>query len=72
MASSVDIAWLRDAAQRLPDEPDVTSYGSLFAAAARAEASVLGRRIYAHPNHQAAPLLHQLVRLATLERANRR
>jgi hypothetical protein len=70
MAASVDIAWLLDAAQRLPGEPEVIDYGSLVATAARVEATVLGRRVYDRPHHQAAALLHQLAHVPALERAN--
>lgn len=69
--SPIDIAWLLDAAQRLPDDPDVTDYGSLVAACARVDAVVLGRRVYEQPYHQAAALLHQLARIPALERGNR-
>ena len=66
----VDIAWLLDAAQRLPGDPGVTDYGALVAAAARVDAVVLGRRVYDQPHHQAAALLQQLARVPALERAN--
>lgn len=68
---AVDLAWLLDAATRLPGEPDVTDYGALVAAAARVEATVLERRVYDQPHHQAAALLQQLARIPALESANR-
>lgn len=67
---SVDLGWLLDAASRLPGDPDVTDYGSLVAAAARVDATALGRRVYDQPHHQAAALLQQLARIPALERAN--
>jgi prophage maintenance system killer protein len=67
----IDIAWLLDAAQRLPGDPAVLDYGALFAALARTEAVVLGRRVYEQPHHRAAALLHQLARVPALENANR-
>lgn len=67
----IDIAWLLDAAQRLPGDPTVTDYGALYAALARTQAVVLGRRVYERPHHQAAALLHQLARVPALENANR-
>lgn len=67
----IDIAWLLDAAQRLPGDPAVVDYGALFAAVARTQAVVLGRRVYEQPHHQAAALLHQLARVPALEYANR-
>lgn len=67
----IDIAWLLDAAQRLPGDPAVLDYGALFAALARTQAVVLGRRVYERPHHQAAALLHQLARVPALENANR-
>ena len=67
----IDIAWLLDAVQRLPGDPAVIDYGALFAALARTEAVVLGRRVYEQPHHQAAALLHQLARVPALENANR-
>ena len=67
----IDIAWLLDAAQRLPGDPAVVDYGALYAALARTQAVVLGRRVYERPHHQAAALLHQLARVPALENANR-
>ena len=71
MTGAVDIAWLLDAAQRLPGDPSVVDYGSLAAALARVDAVVLGRRVYDKPHHQAAALLHQLARVPALEHGNR-
>jgi|GEM_PF-1078551 len=67
----IDIAWLLDAVQRLPGDPAVLDYGALFAALARTQAVMLGRRVYERPHHQAAALLHQLARVPALENANR-
>ena len=48
--TSVDIAWLLDAAQRLPGDPGVTDYGALVAAVARMDAT-LSRGRDSEPPH---------------------
>ncbi|MHC0429661.1 fic family toxin-antitoxin system, toxin component [Streptomyces sp. O3] len=71
MILHIDRAWLLDlAARHLPDDPDITDYGTLAAAVARHADAVIDVPVYAEPHHRAAALLHQLVRVPALEFAN--
>ena len=67
----VDLAWLLMAAEQYtPGDPQVTDYGSLFAAVARHQAEVFDIPVYPEPEDRAAALLHQLLRAPALERSN--
>ncbi|MFE7077810.1 fic family toxin-antitoxin system, toxin component [Streptomyces sp. NPDC057620] len=72
MIVHIDRAWLLDLAHRsLPDDPEVTDFGSLQAAVARHADKVLDVYVYAEPHHRAAALMHQLVRVPALEARNK-
>ncbi|MGW3041105.1 fic family toxin-antitoxin system, toxin component [Kitasatospora sp. NPDC001159] len=71
MILQIDRAWLLDIAhQCLPNDPDVTDYGTLAAAVARHADSVMDVPVYEAVHQRAAALMHQLVRVPALEFGN--
>ncbi|MFH8993197.1 hypothetical protein [Streptomyces sp. NPDC017940] len=53
----IDRAWLLDLAHRtLPDDPEVTDFGSLRAAVARHADKVMDVYVYTEAHHRAAAL----------------
>ncbi|MFG3223805.1 fic family toxin-antitoxin system, toxin component [Kitasatospora sp. NPDC048194] len=71
MILRIDRAWLLDIAhQCLPNDPDITDYGTLAAAVARHADCVLGVPVYEGAHQRAAALMHQLIRVPALESGN--
>jgi hypothetical protein len=67
----VDLSWLlMTAEQYTPGDPQVTDYGSLLAAVARHQAEIFDIAVYPEPHDRAAALMHQLIRIPSLERNN--
>nr|WP_223242774.1 fic family toxin-antitoxin system, toxin component [Streptomyces sp. CBMA123] len=67
----IDRVWLLDIAhQFLPNDPDVTDYGTLAAAVARHADEVMDVPVYGAVHQRAAALMHQLIRAPALESAN--
>ncbi|MFD9126315.1 fic family toxin-antitoxin system, toxin component [Kitasatospora sp. NPDC059571] len=58
------------AEQYTPGDPQVTDYGSLLAAVARHQAEIFDIAVYPEPHDRAAALMHQLIRIPSLERNN--
>ncbi|MEV8099388.1 fic family toxin-antitoxin system, toxin component [Kitasatospora sp. NPDC085879] len=71
MKLEVDLSWLlMTAEQYTPGDPQVTDYGSLLAAVARHQAEIFDIAVYPEPHDRAAALMHQLIRIPSLERNN--
>ncbi|MFF1595458.1 fic family toxin-antitoxin system, toxin component [Streptomyces sp. NPDC058286] len=71
MILHIDRAWLLDVAHRtIPNDPQVTDYGTLAAACARHADRVMDVPVYTEPHHRAAALMHQLIRVPGLEASN--
>ncbi|WP_354640444.1 fic family toxin-antitoxin system, toxin component [Kitasatospora camelliae] len=71
MNLEVDLSWLlMTAEQYTPGDPHVTDYGSLLAAVTRHQAEIFDIAVYPEPQDRAAALMHQLIRVPSLERSN--
>lgn len=71
MKLEVDLSWLlMTAEQYTPGDPGVSDYGSLLAAVTRHQAEIFDITVYPEPQDRAAALMHQLIRVPALERAN--
>jgi hypothetical protein len=67
----IDLSWLLMVAEQYtPGDPRVTDYGSLVAAVTRHQAEIFDVLVYPEPEDRAAALMHQLIRVPSLERNN--